>query len=126
MVQPDSLSRTFGALADPTRRAILARLSSGALTVNEVAEPFEMTLGAVSKHLKVLESAGLVARERKSQWRPCKLEARPMREAAIWLSAYRDEWETKFQKLDDVLEDLKLEEATSKLARSQKGVQHGD
>lgn len=126
MVQPDSLSRTFGALADPTRRAILARLSSGALTVNEVAEPFEMTLGAVSKHLKVLETAGLVGRGRKSQWRPCKLEAGPMREAAIWLSAYRDEWEAKFQKLDDVLEDLKREEARSLSTRSQKGVRHGD
>ena len=118
MLEVDCLSRTFGALADPTRRAILARLSKGALTVNEVAAPFAMTLGAVSKHIKVLESAGLVARERKSQWRPCKLEAGPMREAVIWLSAYRDEWETKFRKLDDVLEDLKRTEAKSKSVKS--------
>jgi DNA-binding transcriptional ArsR family regulator len=111
MARTDGLSLTFGALADPTRRAILARLSTGALTVNEVAEPFAMTLGAVSKHLKVLENAGLIARERKSQWRPCKLDAGPMREAAIWLSAYRNHWETKFQRLDDVLEDLKREDA---------------
>lgn len=125
MSQVDSLSRTFGALADPTRRAILARLSKGALTVNEVAEPFEMTLGAVSKHLKVLEAAGLVARERKSQWRPCKLEAGPMREATVWLSAYRDAWETKFQKLDDVLEELKREDAKEKPVGTRKGSKHG-
>jgi DNA-binding transcriptional ArsR family regulator len=120
MAKTDGLSLTFGALADPTRRAILARLSTGALTVNEVAEPFAMTLGAVSKHLKVLENAGLIARERKSQWRPCKLDAGPMREAVIWLSAYRDQWETKFQRLDDVLEDLKREDAASGMAENDK------
>ena len=124
MDQVDSLSRTFGALADPTRRAILARLSKGALTVNEVAEPFAMTLGAVSKHLKVLETAGLIARERKSQWRPCKLEAGPMREAVIWLSAYRDQWEQRFQKLDNVLEDLKREEARVESATPIKDTRH--
>ena len=116
----DRLSATFSALSDPTRRAILARLSTGALTVNEVAEPFAMTLGAVSKHLKVLETAGLIARERKSQWRPCKLDAGPMREAVIWLSAYRDQWETKFQRLDGVLEDLKREEAAPRMAEGDK------
>jgi DNA-binding transcriptional ArsR family regulator len=114
MTQTDTLSRTFGALADPTRRAILARLSKGKLTVNEVAAPFEMTLGAVSKHLKVLETAGLVKRGRESQWRPCKLDAAPMREAVIWLSAYRDEWERKFQALDATLEEMKREEALLK------------
>lgn len=114
MSQSETLSRTFGALADPTRRAILARLSKGTLTVNEVAAPFSMTLGAVSKHLRVLEAAGLVARSRESQWRPCKLEAGPMREAVVWLSGYRDYWETQFQRLDDVLEDLKREEAKTK------------
>ncbi len=114
MNQPDALSRTFGALSDPTRRAILARLSKGDLTVNEVAAPFSMTLGAVSKHLRVLESAGLVARSREQQWRPCKLSAGPMREAVVWLSGYRDYWETQFQRLDDVLEDLKHEEAKAK------------
>ena len=121
MTKTDGLSLTFGALADPTRRAILARLSTGALSVNEVAEPFAMTLGAVSKHLKVLETAGLVARERKSQWRPCKLDAGPMREAVIWLSAYRDQWEAKFQRLDDVLEDLKRAETASKSTKRTKG-----
>ncbi len=114
MSQSETLSRTFGALADPTRRAILARLSKGTLTVNEVAAPFSMTLGAVSKHLRVLEAAGLVARSRESQWRPCKLSAGPMREAVVWLSGYRDYWETQFQRLDDVLEDLKREEAKPK------------
>ena len=114
MSQSDTLSRTFGALSDPTRRAILVRLSKGELTVNEVAAPFSMTLGAVSKHLRVLEAAGLVARSRESQWRPCKLEAGPMREAVIWLSGYRDYWEARFQRLDDVLEDLKRDEAKTK------------
>ena len=124
MSKTDGLSLTFGALADPTRRAILARLSTGALTVNDVAEPFAMTLGAVSKHLKVLETAGLITRERKSQWRPCKLDAGPMREAVIWLSAYRDQWEKKFQKLDDVLEALKREEAASISTKSNKDTRH--
>ncbi len=123
MNQSDTLSRTFGALSDPTRRAILARLSKGELTVNEVAAPFSMTLGAVSKHLRVLEAAGLVARSRESQWRPCKLEAGPMREAVIWLSGYRDYWEVQFQRLDDVLEDLKRDEpqAASKTRQKPKG-----
>jgi DNA-binding transcriptional ArsR family regulator len=123
MNQSDTLSRTFGALSDPTRRAILARLSKGELTVNEVAAPFSMTLGAVSKHLRVLEAAGLVARSRESQWRPCKLEAGPMREAVIWLSGYRDYWEVQFQRLDDVLEELKRDEARarSKTGKKPKG-----
>jgi DNA-binding transcriptional ArsR family regulator len=123
MNQPDTLSRTFGALSDPTRRSILARLSKGELTVNEVAAPFSMTLGAVSKHLRVLEAAGLVARSRESQWRPCRLEAGPMREAVMWLSHYREHWETKFQRLDDVLEDLKRDEAQAytKAPRKTKG-----
>lgn len=110
MIQSDTLSRTFGALSDPTRRAILARLSKGELTVNEVAAPFSMTLGAVSKHLRVLEAAGLVVKGRESQWRPCKLNARPMREAVTWLSGYRDYWEVQFQRLDDVLEEQKRDE----------------
>ena len=111
MIQSDTLSRTFGALSDPTRRSILARLSKGDLTVNEVAAPFSMTLGAVSKHLRVLEAAGLVVKSRESQWRPCKLDAGPMREAVTWLSGYRDYWEGQFQRLDDVLKELKREEA---------------
>ena len=96
---PDTLSQTFSALADPTRRAILARLSSGEASVNELAEPFEMSLPAVSKHLKVLEKAGLITRSRSAQWRPCKLEAGPMREAVIWLSGYRDYWRFSFNGL---------------------------
>ena len=123
MNHSDTLSRTFGALSDPTRRSILASLSKGELTVNEVAAPFSMTLGAVSKHLRVLEAAGLVVRSRESQWRPCKLEAGPMREAVIWLSGYRDYWEVQFQRLDDVLEELKRDvpQAVSKTRKKLKG-----
>src|ERR687890_857144 len=88
----DQLSTTFAALADPTRRAILARLSSGECSVTELAEPFDMSMPAVSKHLRVLERAGLIARGRQAQWRPCRLEAAPLREAAHWLEAYRPNW----------------------------------
>src|SRR3954451_7700414 len=92
----DQLDRTFAALADPTRRAILARLASGAASVTELAEPFEMSLPAVSKHLKVLESAGLITRGREAQWRPCRLEAEPLKNAADWLEEYRRFWEQSF------------------------------
>src|SRR5471032_3208684 len=90
---PDRLNATFAALADPTRRAILARLSTGEASVTELAEPFEMSLPAISKHLKVLEKAGLIARGREAQWRPCRLEAGPLRDAAGWLENYRRFWE---------------------------------
>jgi DNA-binding transcriptional ArsR family regulator len=107
---PDRLSTTFAALADPTRRAILARLCTGAASVTELAEPFAMSLPAVSKHLKVLERAGLVARGRAAQWRPCRLEAGPLRDAADWLEHYRRFWEESFDRLDDYLRELQARE----------------
>jgi len=102
----DRLSATFAALADPTRRAILARLAHGEASVSELAEPFDMSLPAVSKHLKVLESAGLITRGREAQWRPCKLEAMPLRDAAGWIEAYRRFWEASFDRLDDYLKEI--------------------
>lgn len=98
----DLLSDTFAALADPTRRAILAKLASGESSVKELAEPFEMSLPAVSKHLKVLERAGLITRSREAQWRPCKLEAGPLREVADWVAHYRRFWEESFDRLDHI------------------------
>jgi DNA-binding transcriptional ArsR family regulator len=106
-MSPDTLDTTFAALADPTRRAILARLASrGEASVKELAEPFEMTLPAVSKHLKVLERAGLIARGRVAQSRPCRLEAAPLREVADWVECYRRYWEQSFDRLDDYLQEL--------------------
>jgi DNA-binding transcriptional ArsR family regulator len=107
---PDRLSVTFSALADPTRRAILARLISGAASVTELAEPFEMSLPAVSKHLKVLEHAGLITRGREAQWRPCRLEAGPLKDAADWLDHYRHFWEQSFDRLEDYLGELQEKE----------------
>jgi DNA-binding transcriptional ArsR family regulator len=105
-VADDPLSVTFAALADPTRRAILARLAEGEATVNELAEPFAMTLPAVSKHLKVLERAGLITRGRNAQWRPCTLDARPLREAADWMQQYRRFWEDRLDRLDEHLKKM--------------------
>lgn len=102
----DQLDRTFSALADPTRRAILARLSSGEASVTELAEPFEMTMPAVSKHLKVLERAGLIARGRERQWRPARLEAGPLKEVADWTERYRRFWEESYDRLDEYLAEL--------------------
>lgn len=102
----DRLSTTLSALADPTRRAILARLSLGEASVGELAEPFEMSLPAVSKHLKVLERAGLISRGREAQWRPCRLEAAPLRDVNNWLDSYRGFWEEKFDRLDAYLQEL--------------------
>jgi DNA-binding transcriptional ArsR family regulator len=102
----DRLSTTFAALADPTRRAILARLIAGEASVNTLAEPFAMSLPAISKHLKVLERAGLIARGRSAQWRPCRLEAEPLRDASDWLEQYRASWEQSFDRLDDYLREL--------------------
>jgi DNA-binding transcriptional ArsR family regulator len=102
---PDQLSTTFAALADPTRRAILARLTQGEATVNELAEPFPITMQAVSKHLKVLERAGLIARGRSAQLRPSRLQGEALREAAEWLSDYRGFWEETFDRLGEHLED---------------------
>jgi len=106
----DHLTATFAALADPTRRAILARLSSGEASVTELAEPFDMTLPAVSKHLKVLERAGLIARSRDAQWRPCHLDAGPLREVADWVDEYRRFFEQSFDRLDEYLRELKKKE----------------
>jgi DNA-binding transcriptional ArsR family regulator len=105
----DSISSTFAALADPTRRAILARLALGETSVTKLAEPFEMSMPAVSKHLRVLERAGLITRGREAQWRPCKLKAEPLREAAGWLDEYRQFWEQSFDRLDDYLQRLQAE-----------------
>jgi len=109
-MSPDRLSVTFSALADPTRRAILARLISGAASVIELAEPFEMSLPAVSKHLKVLEHAGLITRGREAQWRPCRLEAGPLKDAADWLDHYSHFWEQSFDRLEDYLGELQEKE----------------
>jgi len=103
----DRLSQTLTALADPTRRAILARLAQGETSVTELAEPFRMSLPAVSKHLKVLERAGLISRSREAQWRPCKLEPEPLKEVDFWLGSYRRLWEERFDRLDAYLKTLK-------------------
>ena len=115
---PDRLSTTFAALADPTRRAILARLASGEKSVNELAEPFEMSLPAVSKHLKVLESAGLIARGREAQWRPCRLEAAPLKDISNWVERYRRFWEESFDRLDAYLRDIQAKEDRSTQRKS--------
>jgi DNA-binding transcriptional ArsR family regulator len=107
---PDHLSTTFAALADPTRRAILARLALGETTVSELAKPFKMSGPAVSKHLKVLERAGLIVRGREAQWRPCRLEAGPMKEATDWLEGYRRFWEQNLDRLDAYLAKLQTKE----------------
>lgn len=109
-VSPDHLTTTFAALADPTRRAILARLTSGQASVTELAEPFDMSMPAISKHLKVLERAGLIARGREAQWRPCRLEASPLKEVEDWLSPYRRFWEQRLQRLDSYLREMQKKE----------------
>ena len=105
-VAAEQLDRTFAALADPTRRAILARLAGGQASVTELAEPFAMSLPAVSKHLKVLERAGLIARGRERQWRPARLEAGPLKEVADWMEPYRRFWEESYDRLEEYLEEL--------------------
>jgi DNA-binding transcriptional ArsR family regulator len=106
-MQPDHLSTTFAALADPTRRAILARLALGETSVNQLAEPFDISLPAISRHLKVLETAGLISRSREAQWRPCKLNPEQLKTAADWLDYYRKFWEESFDRFDDYLRKLK-------------------
>jgi len=106
----DALSSTFAALADPTRRAILARLTAGEASVTELAAPFEMSLPAICKHLKVLERAGLIARGRRAQWRPCRLEAGPLKDVVDWMEGYRCYWEEGFDRLDDYLRELEQKE----------------
>lgn len=104
------LNLTFAALSDPTRRAILSRLASGEATVMDLAKPFDMTLPAISKHLKVLQRAGLISQGREAQWRPCRLEAAPLKDAAMWIEHYRRYWEESFDRLDDYLEEVQSKE----------------
>jgi DNA-binding transcriptional ArsR family regulator len=118
----DQLSATFAALADPTRRAILDRLVSGERSVTELAEPFEMSMPAVSKHLRVLERAGLVVRRREAQWRPCRIDAGPLKEVADWTERYREVWEARLDRLDDYLERLQTKEKR-RHGRKQRGKQ---
>jgi DNA-binding transcriptional ArsR family regulator len=108
----DHLSTTLSALADPTRRAILTRLASGAATVTQLAEPFDISLPAISRHLKVLQRAGLVRQSREAQWRPCRLEAAPLEEVADWVGQYRRFWEERFDRLDDYLREVQASEAS--------------
>ena len=115
---PDRLSSTFAALADPTRRAILARLASGEKSVNDLAAPFEMSLPAVSKHLKVLESAGLITRGREAQWRPCRLEAAPLKDISNWVERYRKFWEQSFDRLDAYLREIQTKETKEKKVKT--------
>lgn len=105
----DKLSRTFAALADPTRRAILERLAEGPATVSELAEPFKISMPAISKHLKVLEHAGLIERGREAQWRPAQLRAEPLRDVSEWLERYRENWEENFDRLEEYLRKLQEE-----------------
>jgi len=114
MSAAERLDATFLALADPTRRAILARLAQGEASVNELAEPFDMSQPAVSKHLKMLERAGLVSRARDAQRRPCRLEAQPLEAAYLWIERYRQMWDVSFERLDALLDELKSTKKTSK------------
>jgi DNA-binding transcriptional ArsR family regulator len=109
-MSPDRLSRVFAALADPTRREILSKLSTGTRSVGELAEPHDMSLPAISKHLRVLERSGLIARTRDAQWRPCQLQAAPLKEATDWMEQYRQFWEQSFDRLDDYLQQLQAKE----------------
>ena len=109
-MSPDRLSNTFIALADPTRRAILARLTSGEASVTELAKPFQMSLPGISKHLKVLEHAGLITRGRQAQWRPCRLQAGPLKDVADWLEHYRSFWDESFDRLDDYLSEIQAQQ----------------
>ncbi|MGE5513676.1 MAG: ArsR/SmtB family transcription factor [Bacteroidota bacterium] len=116
----DPLSATFAALADPTRRAILARLALGETSVSELAKPFDMSLPAVSKHLKVLERAGLIARGREAQWRPCRIEPTPLKDVDDWLEGYRRFWEESFDRLDHYLQELQASEKQASEKKEEK------
>jgi DNA-binding transcriptional ArsR family regulator len=116
----DDLSTTFSALADPTRRAILARLAGGESSVLEIAKPFDMSLPAVSKHLKVLERAGLIERGREAQWRPCRLQANPLKGVADWVEVYRRHWEESFDKLERYLKELQRKDKVENIQRKEK------
>ena len=117
----DKLSNTFSALADPTRRAILARLSSGEASVTDLANPLKMTMPAVTKHLKVLQKAGLIRQERRAQWRPCYLVAAPLKEASDWVEQYRNFWEESFDRLEIYLKVLQAEETKHKRKKKKHG-----
>ena len=119
-MSPDRLSSIFAALADPTRRAILEQLAHGEMSVAELSKPFSISPPAITKHLKVLEQAGLITRSREAQWRPCRLEAAPLREISDWVETYRQHWEAAFARLDDVLEELKAEKKIAKKDRKRK------
>ena len=121
--QTDPLSTTFAALADPTRRAILARLAKGEATVTELAAPFDLSLPAVSKHLKVLQRAGLIEQGRQAQWRPCRLKAEPLRDVAAWIGEYKRHWEDSFERLDDYLREVARDD--SKEEQHRKGDSDG-
>ena len=108
-IEDDRLSETFAALANPTRRAILARLADGEANVNELAEPFDLTLPAISKHIKVLERAGLVVKSQRAQFRPCTLDAAPLEEISTWAEQYRPVWETRFDRMNDYITQLQLQ-----------------
>ena len=110
LMSPERLDATFSALADPTRRAILARLAAGETSVSELAEPFAMSMPAISKHLKVLQRAGLIERSREAQWRPCRLAPAPLKDASEWLERYRRFWEESFDRLEDYLRELQKKE----------------
>lgn len=118
-MQAERLNATFAALADPTRRAIIARLAKGEAPVTELARPFDMTLPAISKHLKVLERAGLIERGREAQWRPCRLKPAPLKDAADWVERYREFWEQSFDRLEEYLRDI--QKADKKRDRVKKG-----
>jgi DNA-binding transcriptional ArsR family regulator len=120
-MEMDTLSSTFAALADPTRRAILARLASGETSVKELSKPFEMSQPAISKHLKVLEKAGLIARGRDAQWRPARLKAAPLKSAADWLDEYRRFWEQSFDRLDEYLKKLQADNPDKEKKHGRKG-----
>ncbi|MDB5605766.1 MAG: ArsR family transcriptional regulator [Bradyrhizobium sp.] len=130
-MSPDPLSATFAALSDPTRRAILARLALGETSVTELAEPFDMSLPAISKHLKVLEHAGLISRGREAQWRPCRIAPVSFKQVDSWLGNFRRFWDENFNRLDDYLEELKADETakasgrTKRRVRVKKEKQHG-
>jgi DNA-binding transcriptional ArsR family regulator len=119
----DRLSATFAALADPTRRAILARVATGETSVSELAKPFDMSLPAISKHLKVLERAGLIVRGREAQWRPCRLKAEPLKHAARWIDGYKQHWEQNLDRLDSYLHQLHAKSAPKRRGRRKSDVQ---
>ncbi len=123
-MSPDRLNAVFAALADPTRRAIVARLASGERSVTELAEPHDMSLPAISKHLGVLERSGLIERGRDAQWRPCRLRAAPLKEAVDWLEAYREHWEQSFDRLDDYLKQLQAKPPSADKKHGRKKQNH--